>query len=60
MTARRVLRATARIQSARPADSLFQKPLTTWYAEWKAQKARTSGPNSSPARQPSATATTSA
>lgn len=57
MTARRVLRTTARSQSARPADSLIQKPMTTWFAEWKA---RTSGQNSSPARQPSATATMSA
>lgn len=38
MTVRHPSRLTARV--ARPATvSLSQKSLTTWYAEWKAQKA---------------------
>ena len=53
MTARRVLRTTARTDSTRPADAaatLFRKPLTAWFADWKAQKARATTPSSVPTR----------
>lgn len=39
MTARPEPSATAHRQAARPADKLFQKSLTAWFAEWKTQKA---------------------
>ena len=56
MTARRVIRTTARTDSARPADvtaTLFRKPLTEWFAAWKAQKAQASTPSNATTRQSS-------
>jgi len=39
MTSRRPPRTTTRHYGSRPStDRLFQKPITTWYAEWKARR----------------------
>jgi hypothetical protein len=54
MTVRRTTRVPSRSKGARPVvDKLFQKPLSDWLAEWKANKARTPVPSQPPARQPS-------
>jgi hypothetical protein len=59
MTARPESRATARRQAARPADKLFQKPLTAWFAEWKAQKAKSPPPGRARSRPLATTGATS-
>jgi hypothetical protein len=60
MTARPESRATARRQAARPADKFFQKSLTAWFAQWKAQKANIRSPGRAQSRPLATTGATSA
>jgi hypothetical protein len=49
MTVRSMPRVRNRVRSARPtADKLFQKPLSEWYAQWKAGKANSRGTTQTP------------
>jgi len=41
------------------ADTLFQKPLSDWFAEWKAKNALTPAPNRTPQQQSPTTRTSS-
>jgi hypothetical protein len=60
MTDRSKTRIPSRIKNSRTtADTLFQKPLSDWFAEWKAKKALTPAPCRSPRQQSSTTPTSS-
>ena len=60
MTVRSTPRVPSRSKSPRPAvDTLLQKPLSDWFAEWKARKALTLAPSRAHAQEPAATVPTS-
>ena len=42
MTARRTSQVQNRTDRPAPTADLFRRPLTQWYAEWKARKAAAS------------------
>ncbi len=49
MTVRSMPRVRNRVRGARPtADQLFQKPLSEWFAQWKAGKANSRGTTQTP------------
>jgi hypothetical protein len=50
MTVRSTYCARGRTRDARPVPArVFQKPLSEWYAEWRASKARTAAAAPTPA-----------